>query len=428
VILATRQGDKELRTANLAAFGISPRVGGVATAVTVNPSTASGLPACTAAVRIAAEGVASLDLGVWRGKGVERVAVPNAWQARIAASPNEQQTSYGFWETIEESLSYRGNAYIWKNVSNGRVVEWYALHPDQIRPLYTLGARKYVVGAAPYFIDPTGKGIGFYTVGQDTILHIKGFGDGGMWIAPSPVERFRQALGVGLAKINYETSLYARSAMPGMVVTVPGELDKEQMDSFRESFAQLQGGSGNVGRTAVVGGGITVAPIGFTMTDSQFIESMQFDVEQVARIFNVPQSLIGGGGIGGTSAAVAPKTPEHEQARWLKYGLVPRLRRIEAALYADAALFPANSALYPMFDTDRALRGDLATEAAIAQGKVQSGQWTPNEARALDGLAPLGYMVEKPDGSGEIDAGDIPQITPVGGGPNPDMTLPPAAG
>ncbi len=413
MILATRQGDKAVRTANLAAFGIASRIGGTATAVAVNPSTASGLPACTAAVRIAAEGVASLDLGVWRGKGVQRAAVPSAWQARLAANPNEQQTSYAFWETVEESLSYRGNAYIWKNVYQGRVVEWYALHPDQVIPRYLDGERKYYVRVSPFYIDPTGKGVGsvgmYYTVGPETILHIKGFGDGGMWIAPSPVERFAQALGVGLAKINHETSLYARSAMPGMVVTVPGEITKEQATTYRESFEQLHGGSGNVGRTAVVGGGITVAPIGFTMTDAQFIESMQFDVEQVARIFAVQPSLLGAGTAGTSGAAAGPKTPEHEQARWLKYGLVPRLRRIEAALYADSTLFPANSALYPMFDTDRALRGDLATEAAIAMGKVQSGQWTPDEARALDGLPPL------PGG-----VGAIPQITPVGGKPNPD--------
>jgi hypothetical protein len=68
-----------------------------------------------------------------------------------------------------------------------------------------------------------------------------------------------------------------------------------------------------------------------------------------------------------------------------------------------------------MFDVGASIRGDRQTEADITLKKVQSGQWLVDEARALDGLPPL------PDG-----AGQIPQVVPVGGGPNPNQGPPPA--
>jgi hypothetical protein len=94
----------------------------------------------------------------------------------------------------------------------------------------------------------------------------------------------------------------------------------------------------------------------------------------------------------------------------LRFGLGPDLHRIEDGLSSDEQLFPPGAQTYPLFNTDGFVRGDVQTESTILIGEVQAGIRTPDEARAARGLPPL------PDG-----VGAIPQITPVGGAPNPNM-------
>lgn len=378
----------------------------------VTSDTARSLPAVTAAVRVAAEAIANLDLGVWTGDPTDRVQVPNAWQAKLFANPNDQQTPFDFRQTIEESLTYRGNAFLWKlkDPRTGRVVGLYALHPDQVRVFYPpkpqgRGNVEFYVGVVAGMVDPMEKGYAFYRVGRETITILRGFGSGGQVLAPSPVTLFKQQLGVGLAKMNHEASLYSRGTSSKLAITFPGNLTQEQADRWRKLFEEAYSGPANANKALIVGGGASIHPIGLTLEDAQYIESVQFDVDQISRIFNVQASLIGGGIQGRGSAS--PLTPEHEQDRWLRYGVLPRMRRIENALVSDPDLFPTGSPYYPMFDANNFLRGDLQTEAQIAVTKVQAGIWTINEARAMEGRPP-------------VPGGDVPQLTPVGGAPNPD--------
>jgi HK97 family phage portal protein len=415
VIVKSRGGNVELRAGTtLADLGVplTNPSGSVtrAAGLEISSNTVGGIPSVTAAVRIASQAVAVLELGVYRGQGVQRQQVTSVWQSRLfAGQPNDQQTRFDFKETLEESLSYRGNAYIWKNVdpTTSRIVEWFALHPDQVLPFYGPNqVRTYYVGVGAGFVDPVGKGAGFYKVGLETILHIKGFGDGGLWIAPSPILRHRLALGASLAKLTHEAALYENSAAVKLALSFPDTMNADRAKAWRELWDDTYAGSKQAGKTAVIGGGAVITPIGLTQVDAQFIESQGFSTEEIARIFNVPQSLMGAGR--GTKGD-HPLTPEHEQERWLRHGLAPRLHRIEEALRADPNLFAPGASVYPMFDTSGVVRGDIATAADVSAVKVQTGQWTVDEARALDGLPPL------PGG-----VGSIPQITPVGGAPNPD--------
>ena len=420
MIVRSRGGSIQLRDSN----SLSALVGHASTSsvdrmnmsagMSVTSYSVKGIPAINLAVRVAAEAIANLDLCVWSGDDFNRKRITSSWQAKLLANPNDQQTPYDFRQTIEESLSYRGNAYIWKlkDPRTQRVAALYALHPDQLRCFFPRNPKsddegnvQFYVGVMPGFVDPLEAGYGFYRVGRETILHIRGFGDGGMVIAPSPVELFQQSLGVSLAKINHEAAMYSRGTAARMAITFPGMVTEEQGRQWQAAWQEAYAGPENSSKTPVIGGGATITPIGLTMADAQFVESMQFDVDTAARIMNVQSSLLGGGVIGRSSGT--PLTPEHEQDRWLRYGLQSRTKRIEAGFFADPDLFPAGSPYYPMFDTNRFLRGDLQTEAAIAAVKVQTGQWTVNESRARDGMPP-------------IPGGDVPQLTPVGGAPNPD--------
>jgi HK97 family phage portal protein len=160
--------------------------------------------------------------------------------------------------------------------------------------------------------------------------------------------------------------------------------------------------------TAVIGGGADIKPIGMTAADAQFVEMAHLTVQDASRIMGVPANLLG------VQLEKAVPNLEQDLASWLRFGLGPELERIESIVGADDELFPAGAHTYPKFDTDLFVRGDVKTEATVLVALVQAGILTPNEARRVRGLDDLPGTV-----------GDIPQITPVGGAPNP-LSLSPA--
>ena len=351
---------------------IKPRVG---------EKQARGIPALHRAAKLRAEAVAGLNLYCWRGEGPTRTRVDTVWQSRLfkngpqPTQTNPVQTRFTFWETVEESMSWRNNAFIWKNVDSGRVVEWWALHPDQVEAKFDRGSDKvmYRVVVAPGFVDPVGRGSGHYDVDQETILHIRGHGEGGQILAPTPLEVFRDALEGPLGRQQHEARMWRRGTAIQQAILFPESMGVEQANQWREVFrANNEGVQGET--TLVLGGGAQIKPIGMTMQDAQFAEMADLTVQDASRIMGVPANLLG-------SQVVKVRTNlEDDLMAWLRFGLGPELARIEDALYADPILF-GGSQTYPAFDTSGFVRGDLMTEATILQAFVQAGVLTPNEAR-----------------------------------------------
>jgi HK97 family phage portal protein len=418
VILATTRGNVARRSV---AAVIPERSGAYAAAVNVTPESAVGVPACDAAITLAAQAVASMRLLVWRGQGFERRPVTTTWQARLfnRAMPNTQQSRFEFWETVEASLTARGNAYVWRTRDDtGRVVALWALHPDQVSvDVVTVRPRGktivYRVDVGGGWLDPTGSATahgGSAEVTSDTILHIRGPHGGGRVVAPSPIERHRSTIGAAIAAQAYQEAFYTRGTGGGHVIVFPAELPIRQVREAKRLWDESNAGVGNAHGTRVLSGGAQFVPVTLSQQDAEYVESARLTVQDVARIFRVPASLIDGG-----SDTGRPISPEHEQTRWARYHLTPRLLRLEAALEADPFLFGDGSRDYPMFDRTRMVTGDVVAEAEADVKLVQAGIDLPDEARARRGQPPL------PNG-----VGMIPQITPVGGAPNPNTPAVPA--
>jgi HK97 family phage portal protein len=214
---------------------------------------------------------------------------------------------------------------------------------------------------------------------------------------------FCSTFGAAIHRTSYEAEFYERGLGQAIAVTFPDGVNLQDARAFQEAMMQSHGGAGNQHKPRIFSGGATVQTIGISPKDAQFIEGMGFTVEEVSRIYGVPESLLGGAG--GKSSG-APLTPEHEMTRWLRYGLSPRLRRIAAHINHHPAFFGVGARDGFAWETGHAVIGDVATEDTIAHNQIQDGRITVNEWRATKGLPPL-------------DGGDVPQITPVGGAPNP---------
>ena len=364
----------------------------------ISAETASGLSAVGSAVRLVSETIGSLPAMVYKGDETNRERAIGSWQYELIHDrPNMEQSAMEFWTDVAACIEFAGNAYIQKIKAGTRVLEMQVLDPSTVR-VY----RDKETGEKRF--DVTVEGKHYNGMGTTEILHIRGFSVRGGLVGVSPIAEHKQALGVALAAEEYAGRMYANDATPGLAVTVPGNLGRQQAQEMLQVWNATHQGMANAGKPAILTNGATLNKLGMTMADAELIASRRYGVEEVARIFRIPPAMLG------VESRASNISAEEESLRFVRYGLMPRLRRIEMALRADDDLFPAGSNLEPEWLVDGLLRADTQVRYAAYVQARQAGWLSANEIRALENYPP-------------VDGGDQVQQTPVGGAPN---TAPPA--
>lgn len=393
MIVRTRGGDRELRSGPIGS-SVIPAPGSMGwwpssgEPITVNRAMA--LPAVFGAIRLIAETTGRLPLRVYSGFQADKRTREDSWQWDLLhRRPNPERSAFDFWQDVSSCLETNGNAYMQKAKSRRRVEALFLIHPSCVQV-----KRDRETGELRYHVTRGGK---YAELTRSEILHVRGLSPDGGDVGISPL--MSEAIGGAQARYGHEGSTFRNHASPPGAIKVPGKVDRQQGARIVANWMANHSGE-NVGKPALLSDGGDWVPYGMTFEDAQFIEGHEFSVKDIARIYNLPASLLNG-------AETQPT--EEESRRFLNFGLSPRLDRISEALLIDDDLFPpANSDLYPEFYTDEFVRPDAKAMAEIYHKLVQVGLILPDEGRAELGRPPL------PKG-----AGQIPQITPVGGAPNP---------
>jgi HK97 family phage portal protein len=233
------------------------------------------------------------------------------------------------------------------------------------------------------------------------VLHIRGFTMQGADVGLSPIALHRQKLGSMIAQDEYQGRFFGQGTLNGVAVTTPNQLNEQQAERLLTQW-RSQMGVTSAHLPLVLQNGTDVKRIGMTLADAQYVEGEKLNLLQAAHIFRIPASFLL------PDAAGRAQSFEQDNLRFYTTGLSPRLKRIEMAMFADPDLFP-QQIIYPEFDVRGLLRTDAKTQAEVDHMSIQDGSLLVDEKRARDGMPPL------PDG-----AGQVPQITPVGGAPNPN--------
>lgn len=393
MILATRFGDRRVEHRAAGEWGIEHIIPSPDGYGAIPLGTAAGLPAVGAAIRLYANTIASLTLDVFEGKDADKKKRAESWQYQLLEYPNDEVSRFTFFADLVSGLESCGNAFVFKGkMPRARRLGALAiLHPANMTVRRDRNTNELIYewwnGRETKRLNPA------------DVLHIRGDTMGGGDIGYSPIQVHRQALTTQLRREQFEGRHYQNDARPGVALLFPEGVAKNQADEWGNAWDARHAGPMNRGRTAVLGGGADIKTFPISLEEEQWVESQKFSVQEVARMYGIPAALLEEGD---------HSTSEEESLRWLKFGLGPRLVRIQKAFKYDGDLFGPGSKLYPEFYIDDFLRSDAVSMAQVAKEKVQSGIWLQDEARAKEGLPPL------PDG-----AGQIPQTTPVGGAPSP---------
>jgi HK97 family phage portal protein len=346
----------------------------------VNEVSALQVTTVYACVRTIAESIASLPLKLYERlpKGRQEAADAPLYDL-LAYEPNPEMTAFSFVETLSGCLALTGNCFA-QIVRNGagQPSALYPLHPLKTTPV------RLPDGSLAYKTSD-GETLGSARVlSSDDVLHVPLFCFDGLK-GLSPIQQARETIGLSRAAEKFGARFFGNGSRPSGVLSSESDMDEQQQESVRESWAAANAGV-NQNRTAVLPGKWTYQQIGLSPEDSQFLATRQFQRTDIAALFRVPSHMVG------DTSRLSNSNHEQQSLQFVTDTLRPYLCRFEQEIIRK--LLPdtgRNSGRYfVQFDVRERLRGDFATTMqGFATGK-QWGWYTTNMILEDLGENPVG--------------------------------------
>ena len=333
--------------------------------VNINSNTAFEVVAFWSAVSLISDTIATLPVDSYiRQDGTRRPYRPRpAW----VDQPDVDMTRQAHYQQVLVSLLVNGNSYtrIFRNAS-GDVVNLVVLDP------LTVTVRRSALGRKIFIVDNEDK-----TLSSDEIIHITDLIQPGSLTGLSRVERLKEALGLSSAMQTFAARFFGTGATTQGIIEFPGNLTPEQAKQLRDGFDSAHRGFRRAHKTGVLSGGATYKQTTVPNDAAQFLESRRFSVEEIARAFNIPLSMMG---VPGTQSYASV---EQNAIQFVVHTLRPYIEKLE---WAYSRLLPVEAFL--KFNVDGLLRGDFNSRITAYSTGLQAGFMSVNDVRRLEDYSP----------------------------------------
>lgn len=345
------------------------------TSVSINNATQIGaVYACT---RLLADTISSLPVDTFIRRDGNRLPFrPRPAWVYEPEGPGSSRVEYYKQVVVSMLLSHGAVIQIIRG-GNGDVVALQPLDPTRVTVRRNAATR-----GREFVID--GKTV----LPGDQVLYICEMRKPGSVMGTSRIEEVKNTLGLAKALDEFASRYFSNGANAGGIIEFPGNLTQEQAKDVVEAFEAGHKGLRKSHKPGVLSGGAKFQKIGSDAEQAQMLESRQFAVEEIARVFRVPPSMIGLN----TPGAMSYASVEHNAIQFVRYSLTPLITAIEEAhnrLLAGDAFMRVNM--------DGLLRGDSATQAQVFSTAMQAGYMSVNDVRGLMDMRP-------------VDGGDLPRV------------------
>ena len=348
---------------------------GTAAGIPVSPGNAETISTVFSCVQSIAETIGGLPLLLFRNgaNGDRERASDHPLYRVLHDAPNERQTALEFREQLTAHVLLWGNGYAEiHSDAAGNVTALEPIHPRNVTVLRLPSGRiRYDVA------DPeTGR---VRPLLADEVLHLKDRTDNGI-VGKSRIQVAREMLGGVLAAQEHGSATYANGARLSGVLKTPNVLDAASAARIGDSWRSQFSGSGNSGKVAVLENGLEFQQLSMSMEDAQWLESRQFSVEEVCRIFRVPPVLV-------ADLRHANFSNSVEMNRWFVTHTLRRWLTMWEEGAERALLGPiARSRYFIEHNVEGLLRGDSKGRADYYKEGIESGWLLRSEARRLENL------------------------------------------
>lgn len=334
--------------------------------VTVTAETALEVPAVWCAVNFIASTFASLPLQVFLNQDSGRVtANKDPLYSILHDAPNEEWTSFAWRKYSMVNTLIRGRAltFIERNKA-GRVMNLWPLDPSKCtierrdgrkRYIYEDGSRKVTYSASEIIDVP-------FMLCADGVSHV------------DPVAKLKGAVGLAIALEQYAQKFFANGGVPPLALYGPMPSPGAAARAAADVTQAVKDANSERRNVMIMPSGHELKPVGVDPDKSQMEEARRFQVEEIARVFDIPPVFLQDLTHGTFS------NTEQQDLHFVKHTLRQWLKAWEDEM--NLKLFaPRNRTKFVEFNLDALLRGDFKTRMDGWRSAVQGAIVTPAEVR-----------------------------------------------
>jgi HK97 family phage portal protein len=377
-----------------------PFIARTAAGTAISPDIALENATFWAAHRYLTQTIAQLPVRIMRpaGKSSEQVRAHPVdtlfnWRANPELSPFQLKETLTGWAVTHGN----GIAEI-ETDQVGRVLNLWPIHPDRIEFI-----REPDTDALVYRVSNGAKGK--VDLSPDQVFHVRGFGNGPVGL--SVVAYAAQSLGWARAIEIFGATFFGESLNPAGFIESPKQIGTDAKTKLRVELDNLHKGPYRSNRWAILDEGMKWNKLSTQPNDAQFLESLQFQVEQVCRWMGVPPHKVH------HLLRMTFNNVEQMNTEVVVDSITPWAIRWEEE--ANFKLFGQNRAgFFVKFDLKGLLRGAFKERQEGLQTMRRNGVVNADEWRELEDMGPMignggeTYIVEgnmtKLDQVGEVPA------------------------
>lgn len=342
----------------------------------VNATNANTLSTYWACIRNVSEDISKMGLFLYSGDEVNKTKLPDHPIQKLLNAPNPEMTSMTMRETLQSWAQGWGNGVAEIEFSFGNEpLKLWPIHPSRCtiqRNPETLEV-EYVV-----FGGKTGRDTTRTVLSGSEVIHIRGLGNG---IQGYSVARLAaESIGLGIAAETFGASLFGNGVHPHGFLKHPNKLHKDTFERLKESFAD-KAGSSNANKPLILEENMDWVNTSINPNESQFLETRQFQVEEICRWFRMPPHKV---------QHLHRATFSNIESQALEYvtdTLTSWAVRWEQELNKKLLLDQPGIFFQHSFKT--LLRGDHAARAAYHQALRNIGVVNGDEIRSEEGYNPM---------------------------------------
>jgi len=342
--------------------------------ILVNQDTAMRFSAVWQAMLIKSILPASLPLEFYEEHNGIRIPVEHDAK-EVLLRPNGLMNRFTWTEVLNSWLCGWGNGVaLIDNRKNGYPESLMPIHPSNVEAKLSGGRIFYIINDRDLGIKGT-----FFS---EEIIHYRGFTTTGLW-GKSPIEVAKDNLGLSLAAEKLGATFFRKGGNLKSVIETDGHIPDKEFTEFKTRWSSTYSGTAGDHETPVLEYGMKYKQLSIPLDASQFIETRQFGIQDVARWFNLPPHMLR------DLSRSTFSNIEHQDLEFVKYSFRPDLRRQELELEEKLLLPKEQGRIRIRYNLDGLLRGDLASLTAHVKEMVLAGVMTRNEGRKLLNMNPM---------------------------------------
>ena len=358
--------------------------------VTMNQDEALKLGTVYACVRLIADSISTLPVDTYIRRDGTRT--PFRPRPEWLDSPEVGVSRTEHFQQVLVSLLLNGNAFTRILRDDQGIAGLIVLNPRAVE------IRLNRVTRRPEFVYDNRD-----VIPSEDMIHITELRLPGELRGRSRIDMVKETLGLSKALDTFAQLFFGQGSQVGGIIEYPGALTREQAKDLADSFELQHKSVRRSHRPGVLFGGAKFTKTSVEPNEAQMLESRQFAVEEIARTFRCPPSMIGVT----TPGAMSYASVEQNGIQFVQHTLRPYIVKIEDAY---STLLPGVAFL--KFNVDALQRGDQESRYAAHASALVNGWASINDIRRIEDQPPVdgGDVYRVPLANVDLDAANLTEL------------------